>query len=143
MSDQTSCSSLKLSNKSTLQYLLNCSWKTPEWHLLCDPTPCENAKNARMSNDARTLKTLQNLTMGILKTLQNLTVRKIKPYRTLHSTSARLWSPWKQYNVIYGSSPIGYELLKKYHLCKLWVLLKKIAFNLLLCIMLIRAAASI
>ena len=49
----------------------------------------------QMTNDARTLKTLQNLTVGILKTLQNLTVRKIKPYRTLHSTSARLWSPWK------------------------------------------------
>ena len=88
MSDQASCSTLKLSSKSNQSH-------EKLWNAIHFVTPhyVITQKNVRMSNDARTLKTLQNLTMGILKTLQNLTVRKIKPYRTLHSTSARLWSP--------------------------------------------------
>ena len=73
MSDKASCS-LKLSNKSNKSKIAHEILRNAI--CICDPTPCDNAKNARMSNDARTLKTLQNLTMGILKTLQSLTVRK-------------------------------------------------------------------
>ena len=70
MSDQASCSTLNLSSKSNQSH-------EKLWNAIHFVTQhCDNAKNVRMSNDARTLKTLQNLTMGILKTLQNFTVRK-------------------------------------------------------------------
>ena len=65
--------------------------KTPECHILCNPTPCDYANNAQMSNE-----NARNLTEPYNGHCENLTEpysEKIKPYRALHRTSDRLWSP--------------------------------------------------
>ena len=93
MNDQASCSCLKLNNKFNQSTSLHW-WKTRECHLLCDAKKMRECQLTR-----ERWKPYRILQWAFWKpyskenkTLQNLTVRKIKPYRTLHSTSVRLGS---------------------------------------------------